>query len=381
MPQHLQTAEKHHKNMSDTVTSNNSDVDAIRNQVLITGIIYIIKNTVNPYVYVGQTTRTLLSRWDQHKTSANLLIREKNGENISKDTAKYRTVKNSPMYLNMAELGIDKFYIEEIDQATTKEQLNVLEKRYIMEYNCLHPNGFNQTTGGGSKYVICESTLNSSRDPILHDMPKHFTYISALNVIALQAHPLCRFKTFSIEKHGSVEATKEVAKKFAADLEAAGVKLPSKQESKNGVPKYVNVDKNHPGGYFVNRKIGDKQHFVRYFTGGTPEENLADASAFALDPEGFDKPVVRKKHVFKNPAPDFAEPTIRLTPSGDGYVVGGRSNGERYQQAFKAKSKSMEDKRRQAEAYSAKKKAEDNTQQNAAQRLNGGVPDAGNGTA
>jgi len=34
------------------------------------GLIYIIKNKCNNKIYIGQTTRTLESRWSQHKRAA-----------------------------------------------------------------------------------------------------------------------------------------------------------------------------------------------------------------------------------------------------------------------------------------------------------------------
>ena len=90
------------------------------------GYIYIIKNTVNDKVYVGQTVNSVKSRFSRHKLAA------------CKGTSK--------LYINMRSIGIDKFYIEEICKCSNRE-LNKLEIEYIAKYNSYH-NGYNSTQGG-----------------------------------------------------------------------------------------------------------------------------------------------------------------------------------------------------------------------------------------
>lgn len=92
-------------------------------------IIYKITNNVNGKIYIGQTIRTLEERFAEHKRSKKSLI--------SKALNKY---------------GIENFTVEQIDAAKTIEELNELEFKYIKEYDCITPNGYNQCDGGGNTF-------------------------------------------------------------------------------------------------------------------------------------------------------------------------------------------------------------------------------------
>ena len=87
------------------------------------GYIYIIKNTVNDKVYIGQTRRTIQVRFNEHLGFSKKL-----------------TVKTK-LYLNMRELGIEKFYVEEIVECNNTE-LNKIEQYYVDKYDSLN-NGYN----------------------------------------------------------------------------------------------------------------------------------------------------------------------------------------------------------------------------------------------
>lgn len=90
------------------------------------GYIYIIKNTVNNKVYIGQTVNNINLRFSKHKFAA--------------------YTGTSKLYVNMRNIGIDNFYIEEICKCDNKE-LNKLEIYYISKYNSYH-DGYNSTQGG-----------------------------------------------------------------------------------------------------------------------------------------------------------------------------------------------------------------------------------------
>ena len=62
------------------------------------GIIYVIKNTMNPKVYVGSTTTSLAKRWSLHKTAAH--------------TERFMGCK---LYRAMAEIGLEHFFIEALE--------------------------------------------------------------------------------------------------------------------------------------------------------------------------------------------------------------------------------------------------------------------------
>lgn len=77
--------------------------------------IYIIKNTVNDYVYIGSTTQDLKTRLREHKSRA-------------------RTNKKYHIYGVMREIGIDNFYIEPIQENVSNDSRLTLEQEYIKKY-------------------------------------------------------------------------------------------------------------------------------------------------------------------------------------------------------------------------------------------------------
>ncbi|MBR1805456.1 MAG: GIY-YIG nuclease family protein, partial [Selenomonadaceae bacterium] len=97
------------------------------------GVIYKITNTDNGKIYIGQTTRTVEERFQEHMDSPFLI-----GRAIRKH-------------------GVDKFTIEVIATCETKEELDAQEIRFIAEYDCITPKGYNCKTGGeGGSH--CEET-------------------------------------------------------------------------------------------------------------------------------------------------------------------------------------------------------------------------------
>jgi len=97
-------------------------------------IIYKISNTINSKIYIGQTTKSLKKRWSDHYYG--------NRTTISKAIRKY---------------GKDNFSIELIDIAKTLKELNILEEKYIKEFNCISPNGYNLKHGGNNKRLSEET--------------------------------------------------------------------------------------------------------------------------------------------------------------------------------------------------------------------------------
>lgn len=88
------------------------------------GVVYLMRNTVNGKLYVGQTTRTIEERFKEHA--------------------------QAPTYIgnSMRFHGVDKFTIEVIAECETQEELNACEIHYIAEYDCMTPKGYNCTAGG-----------------------------------------------------------------------------------------------------------------------------------------------------------------------------------------------------------------------------------------
>ena len=75
------------------------------------GYIYKISNYVNSKVYIGQTTLSVQQRFEQHLRASNT-----------------KSKKSLHLYLAMNKYGKDKFYIEQLDVAYSREDLNNKEK-------------------------------------------------------------------------------------------------------------------------------------------------------------------------------------------------------------------------------------------------------------
>jgi group I intron endonuclease len=91
--------------------------------------IYKITNTLNNKVYIGETIRTPIERWRQHKNFQ----------------SKYYTCP----ILKQAfiKYGLENFKFEVIQECSDEEKYE-LEKKYIEEYNCIAPLGYNFKQGG-----------------------------------------------------------------------------------------------------------------------------------------------------------------------------------------------------------------------------------------
>jgi group I intron endonuclease len=93
-------------------------------------LIYGIKNRDSGnVVYVGQTIRSLIFRFNQHLKAA------------EKGELEY------PLYRAMRKYGIDKFEAFTIEECSTVESLDKREKELILEFNTLTPNGYNLMLG------------------------------------------------------------------------------------------------------------------------------------------------------------------------------------------------------------------------------------------
>ena len=102
------------------------------------GKIYVIRNSVNDLVYIGSTTKALSERMAKHRS-----------------TYKREVVQNFPIYKAFKEIGVDKFYIELLEEHSCEniEQLHRKEGQYIREYNSLQ-NGYNQILAGRTKHEL-----------------------------------------------------------------------------------------------------------------------------------------------------------------------------------------------------------------------------------
>lgn len=92
--------------------------------------IYIIRNTVNDKVYVGQTTKTLKQRIAKHID----------------DSKREQKIKR-PLYSAINKYGADAFFIELIEECNT-EEADAREVYWIKKYKSYDIGGYNATIGG-----------------------------------------------------------------------------------------------------------------------------------------------------------------------------------------------------------------------------------------
>lgn len=109
-------------------------------------IIYKITNDINNKVYIGQTIETLADRWSAHS-------RPHQGKNKAK----------SLIAQAIRKYGKNHFTMVQIDSASSIEELNNLEIRYIKEYNCKAPYGYNLQDGGDNKTCHPDTRLKISK--------------------------------------------------------------------------------------------------------------------------------------------------------------------------------------------------------------------------
>lgn len=103
------------------------------------GYIYKITNKVNNKIYIGKTIKTIEERFNQHILTA----------------IKHR-YKRSHFYDAINLYGENNFYVEELQQCDTKEELNQQERYWINQLNSRDQNiGYNIHEGGlgGKTYI------------------------------------------------------------------------------------------------------------------------------------------------------------------------------------------------------------------------------------
>lgn len=101
----------------------------------IKGLIYIIKNTVNDKVYIGQTALSLEDRWKSHLKPS-----------VHKTRGTYK------IYNAMNKYGKENFYVELLEDDIPIDLLNEKEIEYIELYDSYY-NGYNSTKGGDGRIV------------------------------------------------------------------------------------------------------------------------------------------------------------------------------------------------------------------------------------
>ena len=94
--------------------------------------VYYFRNNINGKMYIGSTVQDPVKRKNQH-----IYLAFNNIDNI-----KY----NYPLYQAFRKYGIENFSFEILDQKECSDlEIRNIERDYIIKYNTLSPNGYNQT--------------------------------------------------------------------------------------------------------------------------------------------------------------------------------------------------------------------------------------------
>lgn len=154
------------------------------------GSIYIIRNTINNKVYIGQTTQTVSIRFTNHKMAS-------------------RTGEDTKFYRAMRKHGEENFYPELLEQVEI-ENLNNRERYWIKYYDSYY-NGYNSTLGGDQPYRI-----NYDKVKELWDKGMYVTEIAQImghnrNAISKVLKNLIGISEEEIKKRGN-EAIRSITK-------------------------------------------------------------------------------------------------------------------------------------------------------------------------
>lgn len=98
------------------------------------GRIYCITCKINGKKYVGQTIKKVSYRFNEHARA------------------------NSPLGEAIREYGRKNFEIEVLEECYSFAELNEAEKKWIKEFDCKVPNGYNRTDGGDGLLNPCKDT-------------------------------------------------------------------------------------------------------------------------------------------------------------------------------------------------------------------------------
>lgn len=116
-----------------TTVSINNKFGYIENEENV-GIVYKATNNVNGYTYVGTTTKS---------------IEERKFDHFQRIDKKYATKFQEAL----KEFGKENFQFEQIDTASSVNELALKEKKYIVVFNSKNK-GYNSDTGGGFKKQV-----------------------------------------------------------------------------------------------------------------------------------------------------------------------------------------------------------------------------------
>ena len=227
-----------------------SDVEAIY------GVIYKITCFVNGKIYIGQTTRSVEERFQEH---------------MKADTHIGRAIRKH---------GVKNFKIEVIAVCATKEELDAQEIRFIAEYDCMAPKGYNCTAGGHNGSLSEETKARLSAAVLAYNAahPEIHEIISEANI-----------RRFSdpVEREKQAERTRKVFEnpEIAAKHAESQRRRFERQEERDKISEAVTERFSDPA-----EREAQSERIKAYFdTPGARERNGASQK------KRFEDPAERKK--------------------------------------------------------------------------------------
>ena len=170
------------------------------------GIIYIITNSINDKVYIGQTIQTLKSRWQAHCRKGSL---EEQNMQIKRAIKKY---------------GKENFSIKELERCSIAE-LDEKEIYYISLYDSYNK-GYNSTKGGKSGTKELKLDIEQQNDCIelyklgfsLRDIAKEFNVDKATvkHIIEINNIEIRTTRTYKLsqeDRNNILEDSKTLSRK------------------------------------------------------------------------------------------------------------------------------------------------------------------------
>ncbi|MGI2259153.1 GIY-YIG nuclease family protein [Shewanella sp. GXUN23E] len=122
------------------------------------GYLYLITNNINGKRYVGQTMQKINARWEGH--------------------VKYASKINNPSRKSLSaailRYGSDKFEIQKIDEASSHDELNKLERYWIKTLKTIAPEGYNLNRGGSGVNSGSPVTVEGKRYLSIADAARDF---------------------------------------------------------------------------------------------------------------------------------------------------------------------------------------------------------------
>lgn len=193
------------------------------------GFIYIITNSINTKVYIGQTIDSLSKRMNSHRSEARRFAR-----GIENPEVRNKRGTCSKLYRAMNKHGIENFKMVPIEEMDN-DLLDDAETQYIEEFDSI-ANGYNLKSGGDrsshceetKKIISVQTRIGISRN--IDNFRKHneeldglpmyciFVKIKGSDAVAINNHPKCKRKSFTVRKYGSIENARAELLKYLETL-------------------------------------------------------------------------------------------------------------------------------------------------------------------